>query len=96
MTTKNTVLKATITDDKGNTVKGNNIVTIKLNGKTLKDARGNNRYYEIRDGNINMTLPINSTGYKKQSYTFEIVMGTNNVYNGTRVTTTLKNTQIKS
>ncbi|RAP43710.1 MAG: hypothetical protein BZ135_09120, partial [Methanosphaera sp. rholeuAM6] len=96
MTAKNTVLKATITDDKGNAVKGTNIIAIKLNGKTLKDNSGNNLYYNIKDGKINLTLPINSTGYKKQSYTFEIVMGANNIYNGTRVTTTLKNSQAKS
>ena len=59
MTSKKLVIQGNIKDYKGNNVVGTNKLSVKINGKTLKDTNNNTRLFNISNGiiNFNFNLP---------------------------------------
>lgn len=80
MTQENTIITGTITDEDGRKVAGTNKLAVKIDGITVKDQAGTNIIYNITDGNIALTVPINSTVYTKEKYTIELVTGQRCIY----------------
>ena len=45
---------------------GTNKLAVIIDGITVKDQTGTNIIYNITDGNIDLTVPINSRAYTKE------------------------------
>lgn len=84
MTQENTIITGTITDEDGRKVAGTNKLAVKMDGITVKDQAGTNIIYNITDGNIDLTVPINSRAYTKEKYTIELVTGQRCIYTEAR------------
>ena len=83
-----------IQDEAGHTLTGTNTALVKINGQTLKTSNGDPQYYQIQDGQINITLP--EYNYKDDTYQIEVVTGQRNAFTGARNTTTLTITDKKN
>ena len=84
---KNDVLsvKATFTDYENNNLVGTNKICVKINGKTYQE-NGKTKYFNVRNGNVDLTGIKLSSGTKVKSVT--LVTGDRQAYLSARATTT--------
>ena len=78
---------ATVKDLDGNNVLYGKVI-FKVNGETIKDAKGNVLFLEVVDGQVSVDYEI--TKLKTGNYTVTAVMGLDDFYNSCRTNTILK------
>ena len=78
---------ATVKDLDGNNVLYGKVI-FKVNGETIKDAKGNVLFLEVVDGQVSVDYEI--TKLKAGNYTVTAVMGLDDFYNSCRTNTILK------